>query len=321
MKITEFKDKDSISQGFLLKKFEIKKAKNNKPYLDAVLADNSGEISAKLWNVDDGLEESFKDRIFAKVSGTVEVYNDKLQFRIEKIAPLHPSDAELEQLIECAPFPSVKMYDKIVNVLSQIEDDDIRKITLYLFEANREKLLYYPAAKSYHHAIRGGLLYHTYTMLRCAAQLLEIYTFLNKDLVFAGVALHDIGKIKEMISSEYGAATDYSVEGNLLGHIITTICDIELAADKLGINNEKVTLLKHIILSHHQLPEYGSPKMPMFGEAELVHYLDVLDARMNQFEKNMNMQSAGTFNRVYNLDNRIVYNHPLSKKDKNTSEE
>ncbi|MBE6038502.1 MAG: HD domain-containing protein [Anaerofustis stercorihominis] len=321
MKITEFKDKDNISQGFLIKKFEIKNTKNGKAYLDAVLADNSGEISAKLWNVDPGLEEQFKDRIFAKVAGTVEVYNDKLQFRIEKIAPLFPSDAELEELIECAPFPSIKMYDKIVSVLKQIEDDDIRTITLYLFESNKEKLLYYPAAKSYHHAVRGGLLYHTFTMLRGAAQLLEIYTFLNKDLVYAGVALHDIGKIKEMISSEYGAATDYSVEGNLLGHIITTICDIELAADKLNIRNEKVTLLKHMILSHHQLAEYGSPKPPMFAEAELVHYLDVLDARMNQFEKTVNTQGVGTFNRVYNLDSRIVYNHPLNKSIKNKSEE
>ena len=148
-----------------------------------------------------------------------------------------------------------------------------------------------------------------------------IYNFLNKDLVYAGVVLHDIGKVKEIISSEYGAATDYSVEGNLLGHIVTTICDLELAAEKLNIKSEKITLLQHMILSHHQLPEYGSPKPPMFGEAELVHYLDVLDARMNQFEKTMNTQNVGSFNRVYNLDSRIVYNHHLSKTAKNKSEE
>lgn len=312
MSIIDFQSGESVNQTFLLKKFEIKTAKNNKRYLDAVLGDRTGEINAKKWDVDDALISSFVGREFARVVGTVELYNSSLQLRIEKLAPAIPGERELEGLIESAPFPPAKMYEKILAKLDEIKDDDIRTLTKHMFEAQKEKLMYFPAAKSYHHAIRGGLLYHTYTMLRGASALLDIYDYLDRDLVYAGVVLHDLGKIKEMVATELGTVADYTAEGNLLGHIITMVCDIDQTARELGTDPQKALLLKHIILSHHLIPEYGSPKPPMFGEAELVHYLDVLDARMNQFEKNVRLQPEGSFTKVYNLDSRTIYNHGLT---------
>lgn len=312
MHINSLKQSEAITAVLMVKRFEIKTSKNAKEYLDLVFADKTGEISAKMWDVGADVS-SLKDEMFLKVSGMTEMYNHSLQLRVDKLEKADPSASEIADLIETAPFPPNKMYDKIIEVLRTIENEQIRLLTLSIFESKKEKLMYYPAAKGFHHTTKGGLLHHIYTMLRCASVLLDIYAYLNKDLVYAGVVLHDIGKLREMTASEYGVITDYTAEGNLIGHIISGICEIHEVAKTLNTDPEISLLLEHMLLSHHGIPEYGSPKPPMFGEAELLHYLDVLDARMNQFEKAAASVSKGTFSsKVPSLDKRMVYNHGLN---------
>ncbi len=132
--------------------------------------------------------------------------------------------------VAVAPYSPEKMYDDILNYLSKIENIDIQNIVTNILSNNEEKLMHYPAAKSNHHSIRSGLLYHTTTMLKAGEKLSEIYTFLNTDLLYAGIILHDIGKIYEMNASELGIVSEYSVEGQLLGHIVQGIKMIETAS-------------------------------------------------------------------------------------------
>ena len=136
----------------------------------------------------------------------------------------------------------------------------------------------------------------------------EVYTHLNRDLLVTGVLIHDIEKLNEIDSDETGIATGYSFEGQLLGHLIQGVKTIDRLASELGIGKEKAVMLEHMILSHHYEPEYGSPKRPMFPEAEILHYLDIVDARMYDMEEALFSTDPGSFSeKVWTLDNRKVY--------------
>ena len=159
-----------------------------------------------------------------------------------------------------------------------------------------------------HHSIRAGLLYHIVRMLYAGDKLSDIYDIVNKELLFAGIILHDIAKIEEYDANELGIVSDYNAEGQLLGHIIQGITMIDNAANYLGVDSEVALLLKHMILTHHYEPEYGSPKKPMIPEAEMLHYLDILDARMYDMEKALNkVEPSGFSEKVWTLDNRKIY--------------
>lgn len=153
-----------------------------------------------------------------------------------------------------------------------------------LLEENREQLLIWPAAVSYHHAERAGLLHHTVTMLRAAKALLPIYPYVDRELVLCGVIAHDLCKIQEINAGPMGIATEYTPAGMLLGHLVLGVSNIARLAASLGLDEETSLLLQHMVLSHHDTPEYGSPRPPMFPEAEFLHHLDVLDARMVEME-------------------------------------
>jgi len=145
-------------------------------------------------------------------------------------------------------------------------------------------------------------------MLRTAEKISEVYTSLNKDLLYAGVILHDLAKMEEMDSSILGIVSDYTVEGTLLGHIVQGIKNLEIVGQRLGVDKEVVMLLQHMILSHHYEPEYGSPVKPMIPEAEVLHYLDIIDARIFDMTKATKDIEAGSFSdRLWSLENRRVY--------------
>ncbi len=168
--------------------------------------------------------------------------------------------------------------------------------------------MHFPAAKRHHHALKGGLLYHTLSMLKIGMVLAPLYPFINADLLYAGIILHDLGKVDEMISDPNGIVSDYTTEGKLLGHIVTGIADLKLKGEELGTDPEILLLLEHMLLSHHYEAEYGSPKRPMFAEAELLHHIDVIDARMNTMERIQNTLEPGTFSdNQWSLDGIQVY--------------
>lgn len=311
-KINEFKQGERVEGFFLIKTLDLKTANaNGKKYLDFTIGDKTGDISAKLWEVSPQAEEEITKNIIVKIRGTVVAWQGSLQLKIERIRKTTKEDnVNIDEYVQSAPLKSEIMYDAIKAYIDQMTNEDIKNITLYMFEKNRDKLLYYPAAKKNHHAIKGGLLYHEYTMLRNAENLSNVYDFLNKDLLYAGVILHDLAKMDEMDSNEIGIVDEYTLEGAMLGHITQGIKNLQVAGEKLGTDKKILMLLQHMILSHHYEPEYGSPVKPMIPEAEMLHYLDIIDARMYDMRKAMNETEPGEFSeRLWSLENRRVYNH------------
>lgn len=310
-KIGEFNKGDRIENFFLVKNAECKITNNSttNKYLDLMLIDSTGEINAKLWECNENIEASIKDNMLVKVRSVVNEYRGKLQLKVEKIRPSTVEDnINIDEFILVAPYKSEDMFETLLDYIEKIENKDIKRITESIISKLSYKLMHYPAAKSNHHAIKGGLLYHITTMLKAAEKLLDIYNYLNKDLLYSGIILHDIAKIMEMESSELGIVSKYSTEGQLLGHIIQGISLIETAAMEVNADKEIVMLLQHMILTHHYEPEYGSPKKPMIPEAEMLHHLDVLDARMYDMRKATKDLNPGEFSeKVYSLDGISIY--------------
>ena len=286
----------------------IKTSTNNKTYGDYTLCDASGEINAKLWDVSDENACPQAGDII-KIKGLVTEWQGSLQFRMDKFRPVNESDnIDISQMVPSAPYTPEEMLKIIKEYLSKIENEDIRKLTIEMLREFSDYLPLHPAALHNHHAIRSGLLYHTTTMLKSAEVLLAIYTHLNDDLVYAGVILHDICKTIEIEAGDAGIATQYSRDGLLLGHIVQGIIALAAAGEKTGCDKEIVAMIQHILLSHHYEPEYGSPRRPMFPEAELVHYLDMIDTRMYDMKKELTNIEEGEFSPpIWTLHKRRLY--------------
>lgn len=308
-KIKDFQAGDLVQNFFLVKAAEYKTASNHKSYLDLTLVDQTGEINAKLWDYSTETEPQYTANCLIRVRGVVSEWQNRLQLKIDKIRLTTAEDQlDIGDFVPAAPFSPEEMYAVIEKYMDKIRHPDIEKIVRILVTGNKEKLLLYPAAKQNHHAVRSGLLFHITTMLKMGEKVCEVYTGLNQDLLFAGIILHDIAKIAEMNASELGIVSEYTAEGELLGHIIQGIKMIDQTAVKTGANPEISLLLQHMILSHHYEPEFGSPKRPMIPEAEILHYLDIMDARMYDMERVLSKVEEQQFSdKVWLLNNRKLY--------------
>ncbi|SFL60289.1 3'-5' exoribonuclease YhaM family protein [Pelosinus propionicus] len=308
-KIRDFQPGDLIQSFFLVKAAEYKTTSTNKSYLDLTLVDSTGEINAKIWDHSTETEPKCNVNMLVRIRGSVSEWQSRLQLKIDKIRVATQEDAlNIGDFVPVAPYSPEAMYGEIEKYISMIENADIGKIVSTLVAANKEKLLLYPAAKQNHHAVRSGLLYHITTMLKMGEKVSEVYVSLNRDLLFAGIILHDIAKIAEMNASELGIVSEYTVEGELLGHIIQGIKMIDQTAVAVGADPEASLLLQHMVLSHHYEPEFGSPKRPMIPEAEILHYLDIMDARMYDMGRTLEKIEDGHFSdKVWLLNNRKLY--------------
>ncbi|MEE1199671.1 MAG: HD domain-containing protein [Christensenellales bacterium] len=297
--------KGQVFDGFLLARSGVQRTSSNgSKYLDMCLCDLSGEVNAKMW---DGYTPAPNPAEVLRVRGMMLDYNGKPQLRVDKMRVADESDDfDMNALTPCAPLPSGEMLDDLLNRVDAFRDPELKALVLTRLEDCGERLNYYPAASKLHHAERGGLLHHTSTMLRMAGLVCEVYPTLDGDLLAAGVILHDLCKLTEMDADETGMVSDYTAEGMLIGHLVQGVAELSRCGHALGVRQELLMLLEHMILSHHDLPEYGSPKKPMFPEAEVLHVLDLLDARM--FEMNRELQGVrpGSFTeRIWSLDRKL----------------
>ncbi len=302
---------------FIVKSIALRVGSNNKQYLDMHLGDATGDVSAKKWDVSVGEQpalSALKEGDIIKVKAQVSQWQGNIQLRVLKIRKSSQEDElVLKDFIKAAPESSPDMYSYIMQTAESISDEDFRAITIKLLEENQERLQYYPAAAKNHHAEYGGLLWHMKRMLMTGKAVCDIYTFLNRDLVLTGVIIHDMEKLNEIDAAENGIASGYSKKGQLLGHIVQGITSLETLGHEMGISEEKILLLQHMVLSHHYEPDFGSPKKPMFPEAEMLHYLDIVDARMYDMEEaSANIEQGSFSERIRTLDGRKVYKPNLS---------
>jgi 3'-5' exoribonuclease len=281
-------------------------ASNGKPFLTLILQDQSGEIEAKLWDANEEDEKNYTAQNIVKIIGDIHNYRGKSQLKIRQIRRTGPSDSvKLEDFLETAPLSQEEMTSKLTQYIFDMKNPNIQRITRHLLKKHQKAFLEYPAATKNHHEFVSGLVYHVVSMLDLAKSIAALYPSLDKDLLYAGVILHDMGKVVELSGP---ISTAYTVEGNLLGHITIMVNEIGKAAEELGITGEEVLILKHLVLSHHGKAEWGSPKPPLIKEAEILHYIDNLDAKMNMLDRALERAKPGEFTeRVFALDNRSFY--------------
>lgn len=303
-------------EGFCIVKSVVQKTNaKGADYLDMLLCDAGGEIDAKLWDYSPENFGVYEADSVVKVRATVNVWKDSLQLKIDKIRNMREDDeVDMSELVPCAPLPPAVMYQELYDCTENFRDPDLKMLTQYILRENKEAMLRYPAALKLHHAMRGGLLYHTSTMLQAAESVCDVYKAiypdLSRELVYAGVILHDVAKCGELKVGNVGLATAYSTEGQLVGHINMGVAMVERAAAELQTADQTKVLVQHMLLSHHGVPEYGSPKTPMFPEAEIVSTLDVLDSRLFEMFDATDGLAVGEFSeRQWALDNRQIYKH------------
>ena len=294
----------------IIKSIEKKTASTGSVFLDMTIGDKSGEMNAKLWDAGD-LHVKYEMNDFVKVRGTVNVFKGAEQFKIERIRHVMESDnVKVEDYIESAELGGDIMLRYIENIVDGFEDEELKKLVNAVIDEKREKLLYWPAALKLHHSLRCGLLLHTLSILRLAQGVCAVYPFVCKDLLYSGIILHDIAKIDEISSSDTGIATDYTVRGNLVGHLVMGAIDIDRTGRKLGISEDTLTLVEHMLISHHGVPQFGAAQFPMFIEAEILSELDLLDARIYTMSHEISQKKEGEFTgRQWSLDDRKLYNH------------
>ena len=296
-------------EGFLLvRSADQREGKTGGKYLDMNLTDKTGEVNCKLW---DGTVPPPPTGSVIKVRGLVQEYNGRKQLRIEKMRLSTEADGvDLSLLVPCAPEKPDAYRAEIEATIDRFASEDLKKIVREMLRLAGDNIEGFPAAQRLHHAERTGLLHHTCSMLRTAEHILQAYPFLHGDLLRAGVILHDLSKITEMKSDNLGNVTDYTREGLLIGHLVRGVAKLAVAARNVGVTGEIVVLLEHMIISHHGIPEYGSPKPPMFPEAEVLNWIDTLDARMNEMEGIMARVPAGAFSeKIWSLDRRMYHPH------------
>lgn len=309
--------KDNKFEGFLLvRSAEQRVGSNGSSYLDLTLGDKTGDMNAKVWNT---TAPAPRVGTVLKVRATITEYNSRLQMRVEKYRASQKDDeVDFSQLVATAPEPPEDMLDEVIQAIEGMTNPVLKQLTSALVKKAGEPLLYFPAAQRLHHATRSGLLHHITSMLRVAEAILPCYPFLDVDLVKAGIIVHDLSKLGELKSDELGNVRDYTQDGILVGHLVRGVSLIEQTAQELGFSyqDEYVMLLEHMVISHHGVPEYGSPRPPMFPEAEMLHWIDVVDARMNEMQGVLQRLKPGVFSeKIWSLERRLYHPRYLSEAD------
>ncbi|EXX87136.1 phosphohydrolase [Paenibacillus darwinianus] len=304
---------DEFVGFYLLKELEVKQTNSTpaKDYFDIVLCDASGQLPAKYWDVTVTDKETFLPMGLVKVQGIVQTYRDRLQVKIMRIRKAVEADGvSLTDFIRSAPIRPIDLVHTIKQTAGSIDDPDIRTIVAYCIGKVEEKLMHYPAAKTHHHAYFAGLAYHIVRMLELGEFVCRQRPFLQADFIKAGIILHDIAKPEEMIA-QLGIVTDYSVPGKLIGHISMASSWITEAAIRSGIGLESDTVLglQHLVLSHHNLGEWGSPVQPQTAEAVALHHIDALDAKLQMVEDALDTtpETEPWTQTIRGLENKAIY--------------
>ncbi|UXV31281.1 3'-5' exoribonuclease YhaM [Mammaliicoccus sciuri] len=304
--IETLKPGDSVDHYFLIHRATQGVTAQGKPYMTLYLKDKSGDIEAKVWTVTNEDIQLLVPETIIRVKGDVIDYRGRKQMKVNQFrVAVDEDNVKLENFLEAAPLSIDDMSEEIMTYILDIENAKLQRITRILLKKYQKEYFIFPAASSHHHNFVSGLSYHVVTMLRQAKALCDIYPILNRSLLYSGIILHDLGKVKELSGP---VATSYTVEGNLLGHISIVSDEIAQVAKEHNIEGEEVLLLRHLVLSHHGKLEYGSPKLPMVKEAEILHFIDNIDARMMMFKKHLKKVDKGQFTeRIFALENRQFY--------------
>ncbi|MBR5381872.1 MAG: HDIG domain-containing protein, partial [Oscillospiraceae bacterium] len=236
LRICELERGDALEDFFLLRAAQNRMSANGKPFLSAVLADRTGEIEAKVWDYPGPIGPENEGQV-VKIRGAVTEYRGSLQITVERIRLADDNDlVDLSALVPTAPIDAKAALAEVKALAASIKDDDYRRVCEAILQKHEAAFARIPAAKSVHHSFVSGLLMHTLNMMRTADFLAGLYAdTVDRSLLLAGTLLHDMGKEREFTVSELGLVTDYSPEGELLGHLVMGAREVSETAEKLGV--------------------------------------------------------------------------------------
>ncbi len=292
-----FENKVVVSSFVVISK-QVKPKKTGEPYLALTLGDRCGQIEAKMWdNVEDSLD-AFEQEDFLKIKALLNKYKNRFQLTIHKLRKLGDSEVDFADYLPKTTKDVDLLWRTVGEYVASFQNPNLRGL-VQLFMADpviAEAYRNAPAAKTLHHAYIGGLLDHVVSLFRSCELVCQNYPQINRDLLLTGAFLHDIGKIHELT---YSRSFSYTTRGQLLGHMIIELEMLQAKLAQLPEFPDKMkTLLEHLIISHHGQYEFGSPKLPMFPEALMLHYLDDLDSKMESmrahFEREAENDSSWT---------------------------
>ena len=278
--VKELKPNENITAVFLVQAKEIRQKRTGEPYLSLTLSDRSGELDSKMWDNVAEVMDTFERDDFVKVRGLLQIYNSRPQFTVHKLRRIDDAEVDFADFFPASVHDPAVMWQQLRGIVAALDNRHIRDLLDAFLDdpdiSTRYKVA--PAAKTIHHAFRSGLLEHVMSLLTLAKMVGPHYPMVDMNLLIAGVVLHDIGKIYEL---SYDRGFGYSAEGQLVGHISIAI---RMLNDKLRAFPDFPVplrnLIEHLVLSHHGRLEFGSPKLPIFPEALLLHYLDDMDSKM-----------------------------------------
>ncbi len=283
--LRELKPDEIADAVFLVQSKEIRQKRTGEPYLSLHLSDKTGEIEARMWDNVAEVMGKFERDDFIKVRGQLQIYNTRPQFIVHKLRRMEDAEVDFADFFPCSARDAEQMWNELRTLIRELPNPHLRRL-LDAFLDDPEIAVRYrtaPAAKSIHHAFRAGLLEHVLSLCGLARPIAAHYNAAREgavdwSLMVAGIVMHDIGKIYELT---YDRGFAYSTQGQLIGHIAI---GMRMLSDKLRafpeFPEDLRTLLEHMILSHHGKLEFGSPKVPLFAEALLLHYLDDMDSKM-----------------------------------------
>jgi 3'-5' exoribonuclease len=287
-----------ITSSFVVVTKQVKPKKTGEPYLALTLGDRCGQIEAKMWDNVEEVLDAFEQDDFLKIKGLVNKYKNRFQITIHKLRRLGDSEVDFSDYLPKTTKDIGELWRALSDFVASFQDPNLKAL-VESFMADPEIAEAYrnaPAAKTLHHAYIGGLLDHVVSLCRSCDLVCRNYPQVNRDLLLTGSFLHDIGKIHELTFSR---GFSYTTRGQLLGHMVIELEMLQAKLAKLpDFPPEMKTLLEHLIISHHGQYEFGSPKLPMFPEALMLHYLDDLDSKMESMrahaEREGNAESPWT---------------------------
>jgi len=279
-------DEGKLFDGFFLVLLKQQRTtKTNKPYLNLILGDKTGQLEARIWEPGDPrIAKDFEKGDIVKARGTASRFDDRLQMKVDQLRIAHTSEFDKMDMMPSTTYDVAALWSQLLGFVESFTEPNLKLLlaTLLADPALAQAYREAPAARQLHHAWLGGLLEHVVSLCTLADRVAPHYPILHRDLLLTGVILHDIGKVREL-SWEIGF--EYTVEGTLLGHIQMGTALAEQTMDSLPNFPPKLKMLVlHMILSHHGKLEFGSPKLPMIPEALVLNFLDDLDAKMQAMQ-------------------------------------
>jgi 3'-5' exoribonuclease len=309
-------DEGRLFDGFfLVLSKQQRTTKNNKPYLNLILGDKTGQLEGRVWEISDPrIARDFDKGDIVKARGSASRFDDRLQMKVDQLRVALPTEVDKSDLLPSTTYDVAALWSQLEGFVSSFTNPDLKLLltTMLADSALAQAYREAPAAKQLHHAWLGGLLEHVISLLTLADRVAPHYPLLDRDLLLTGVILHDLGKIREL---SWDVGFEYTIEGTLLGHIQIGTAIAERAIDSLPNFPPKLkTLVLHMILSHHGKLEFGSPKLPMIPEALVLNFLDDLDAKMqamsSEFDKSIREGKGPDelTGKVWALDQRQLLN-------------